>query len=133
MKDYVENVKEIRANNHPHHNCAQAVLVTFAEEMGLTEEQSRAMGQHFGAGMGCGSTCGVLTGAMMAMGGMGYSKQESALLLRDFMKVHGVIDCRSLLAQFQEKNEPHVKHCDNLIFEMVEYIANMEQAKHEGE
>ena len=48
-------------------NCCQAVLIPFAAECGLTEEQAFRLGSHFGAGMRCGSTCGALTGALMAL------------------------------------------------------------------
>lgn len=132
-KDYVESVKELRANNVPHHNCAQAILATFAEEMNLTLEQSRDMGAHFGGGMGCGSTCGVLTGALMTLGLLGYSKEEASILRRNFHYNHGSLDCRTLLAESAQRGENRSDHCDNLIFEAVEHIASLENAKNTKE
>lgn len=129
MKDFVQNVKDLRENNVPHHNCAQAITVTFAEEMGVTLEQARGMGAHFGAGMGCGSTCGVLTGALMTLGAMGYDKGESSLLLREFLQKHGSGDCRVLLAESAKRGESRACHCDGLIFEAVEFIARLEEEK----
>lgn len=133
MKDYVESVKYLRENNVPHHNCAQAILVTFAEEMGMTLEQARAMGQHFGAGMGCGTTCGVVTGAAMTLGGLGYPKPIAKEMIQQFLKRECSLECRDLLAEFAKnaKNSPqNISHCDRLIFEMVEYIQTLEQEKH---
>lgn len=132
MKDYVESVEYLRENNVPHHNCAQAILVTFAEEMGLTPEQARGMGAHFGSGMGCGSTCGVVTGAAMTLGGLGYPKPISQEMIHTFLSREGSLDCRDLLAEFaKKKDNTPVKgsHCDRLIIEMVAYIQNLEREK----
>lgn len=133
MKDYVQNVKDLRENNVPHHNCAQAILVTFSEEMNLTDDQTRAMGAHFGAGMGCGSTCGVLTGALMTLGLLGYSKEESSTLLRNFHHNHGSLECRTILAQIARLGIDRSTHCDNLIFEAVQHIASLENRKNTKE
>ena len=63
---HLEKARELRARTDVHFNCCQSVLVTFAREMGLTEEQAYALGQGFGAGMQCGSACGALTGGLAA-------------------------------------------------------------------
>ena len=50
-------------------NCCQAVLLSFAPELGLPEEKLMAMGACFGSGMGCmEETCGALCGAQIAQG-----------------------------------------------------------------
>ena len=59
------------AYHHKGFNCCQSVLVSFAADLGLTEEQAFALGSNFGAGMRMGSACGALTGALMALGLMG--------------------------------------------------------------
>lgn len=129
MKNHLESVQHLRANNTPHHNCAQAVLVTFAEEMELTHHQAYNMGAHFGAGMGCGSTCGVLTGAVMTLGMLGYTKSESTHLLNQFKEKHGYLDCKDLLLQCKNNNIPKSQHCDQLIFDAVEHLSKLEEEK----
>ena len=50
-------------------NCAQSVLTAFAEELGLTEDESLRVACAFGGGMGRQQlTCGAVTGAAMALG-----------------------------------------------------------------
>ena len=65
---HLEKAQELRARTDIHFNCCQSVLIPFARELGLTEEQAYAMGAHFGSGMHCGSACGTVTGALMALG-----------------------------------------------------------------
>ena len=50
------------------YHCSQAVLVAFADELGLTEQQALKLGGCFGAGMCKGEVCGACTGALMALG-----------------------------------------------------------------
>ncbi len=49
-------------------NCAQAVLLAFAEELCLSKETAAKIALPFGGGMARGETCGALTGALMALG-----------------------------------------------------------------
>ena len=44
------------------YNCAQSVLVPFADVLGIAEETLFKMGANFGAGMRTGSVCGAVTG-----------------------------------------------------------------------
>ena len=65
---HLEKAQELRARTDVHFNCCQSVLVAFAEDMGLTEQQAFDLGANFGSGMRCGSVCGTLTGALMVLG-----------------------------------------------------------------
>jgi C_GCAxxG_C_C family probable redox protein len=51
------------------YGCAQAVLASFAEDYGLSEEAALRISTGFGSGMGrlC-EVCGALTGAFMVIG-----------------------------------------------------------------
>lgn len=49
------------------YNCAQAVVMTFAEQLGLDIEMAAKISSGFGGGMHIGSTCGVVTGAFMVI------------------------------------------------------------------
>ena len=42
--EHMELARTLRANTEVHYNCCQSVLVTFAQEMGLTQEQAYALG-----------------------------------------------------------------------------------------
>jgi C_GCAxxG_C_C family probable redox protein len=50
-------------------NCAQAVLIPFARDRELGEDEGARIASSFGAGMGkMQETCGAVTGAFMALG-----------------------------------------------------------------
>lgn len=71
-------------------NCCQAVLLAFAEEMGMDEQTLKALGAGFGSGMGCmEGNCGALVGAVMADNLMN-SRRNAA-------------NARQILASFKEK------------------------------
>ena len=92
MSEYLQRAKELRAIVTPHYNCAQAVLLAFAEELGKSEEELRALGSGFGMGMGCTeATCGALCGASIVMGLLNQSGKPTAAIMRD------------ILQEFQEK------------------------------
>ena len=75
--DRMEQVKHLRTDpGGRHYNCAQSILVPFANEAGLGEEQAYQLGAMFGSGMNHGATCGVLTSALMLLGLKGYSAKE---------------------------------------------------------
>ena len=117
--DHMELARSLRANQETHYNCCQSILVTFAEEMGISKEQAFAMGAHFGAGMRHGSACGTLSGAMMVLGMTGHTEQESLALLRQFKETHSTTDCASLLRASHARGEVRKEHCDALVYELV--------------
>ena len=54
-----DRAEQAVAYKHGDCNCAQAVLLAFADELGRPEEELRALGSGFGMGMGCTeATCG---------------------------------------------------------------------------
>ena len=91
------------------YHCSQAVLVAFADELGLTEEQALKLGGCFGGGMCKGEVCGACTGALMALG-LKYGQSDiedmesrkktndvTAEFLDMFQKENGSYICRELL------------------------------------
>ena len=51
------------------HNCAQAIICTYADLIGIDEETGRNLGNAFGSGMGnMEGTCGALVGAGIVLG-----------------------------------------------------------------
>ena len=120
---HMEEVRAIR-NEGPgvHHNCCQSILVPFAKEMGLTEEQANSLGAHFGLGMRHGSVCGALSGAVMVLGAMGYGEKEANALIRTFQEKYGATDCATLLKASHDRGERRKDHCDGQVYLAVELL-----------
>ena len=91
------------------YNCAQSVLMTMCEHWNVENELIPKIASGFGGGIGrCGSVCGVLTGAVMALGikfGSNAAPAEkrrqvysvSGKLVKQFEKRHGTVYCRDLI------------------------------------
>ena len=123
--DKMEHARQLRAITEKHYNCCQSVLVPFAREMGLSEEQAYDLGAHFGSGMRHGSTCGALTGALMVLGAMGYGEDEARAMLQNFREKNGCTDCAHLLAAARERAEKKKPHCDRLVCECVQGLLDL--------
>ena len=117
-----EKAQSLRERKDIHFNCAQSVLVTFAQEAGLTEEEAFRLGGPFGAGMHRGSVCGALTGALMALGLAGVPQPTASALMAEFVKKHGSMECAQLLAKAKEAGVPKGEHCTGLVLEMVDFV-----------
>lgn len=102
-----EKALEYFDNNY---NCAQSVLVAFAPDAGLSEDESLRVACAFGGGIGRQQlTCGALTGAAMTIGlklGKGkldgddkkiLSYSKTMELFEEFKKMNGSTDCLKLL------------------------------------
>lgn len=127
--DRMEHVRALRNNTEVHYNCCQSILVPFAQEMGMTEEQAFALGAHFGAGMRHGATCGTLTEYLMVLGTLGYDAPQSAQLLRDFKAAHGSTDCAVLLKESHDRGMVKKDHCDDLVYEVAAYLEQLTAQK----
>ena len=119
---HLEKARQLRACTDVHFNCCQSVLVTFAQEMGLTEEQAYDLGSSFGSGMRCGSACGALTGGLMVLGMTHYPSEEVDSFRRKFLEDHGEINCAALLKKSHEAGIPRKEHCDGLVFDVVRML-----------
>ncbi len=132
MSKFVEKAKELRAITEIHYNCAQAVIVPFAEEVGITPEQAYRVAANFGAGMKMGSVCGAVTGGLMVLGLAG--KDDPAMAnafcrtIRD--NHHNCLECRDLLRINHEQGKEKKPHCDGMVYECV---ALAEKMIHDGE
>jgi C_GCAxxG_C_C family probable redox protein len=121
------------------YNCAQAVFTTFAEDLGLDRETAAKISSGFGGGMHLGGTCGVVTGAFMALGlkfGDGskriYDKNEE--FTEKFLERNPSIKCLDLLGadvrikeEFEKaKSEGLFKcTCGRLVKEACEILEEM--------
>ena len=75
------------------HNCAQAILHTYADMAGISEEAAMNIAGAFGGGMGnMEGTCGALVGAGLVLG----------LVNKD--KVKSMKQMRQIMTRFQDRN-----------------------------
>lgn len=87
------------------YNCAQAVLCSFSEELGVEESLLFRMAEGFGAGMGdMQGTCGALSGAYMAAGLLG----SSGGVEEGITKGQTYRTVREMTEAFREKNTSHI-------------------------
>ena len=83
------------------HNCAQAILHTYADVAGIDEEVAMDIANAFGAGMGnMEGTCGALVGAGMVLGMVNKDKAKSMKQMREimtkFQERNGATQCKLL-------------------------------------
>lgn len=90
-------------------NCAQAVLASFAEPLGLDTATAIRLATGFGVGMARGGACGAVSGAVMVLGlaggagGPGSAPAKAATYARAkefydrFIDLNGSIICRDLI------------------------------------
>ncbi|MFO7830160.1 MAG: C-GCAxxG-C-C family protein [Bacteroidales bacterium] len=94
------------------YNCAQSVIVSFADILNLKDETALRLAAGFGGGMGrMQQTCGAITGAFMVIGYLkgnyqqnGESEESRSItnqLIQDFstkfVQKHGSINCKALI------------------------------------
>ncbi|MBR5734689.1 MAG: C_GCAxxG_C_C family protein [Desulfovibrionaceae bacterium] len=80
-------------------SCAQALATTYADLVGLREEQAKALTSGFGLGMGRKQTCGSLTAGLMVLGLAGKG-DACAALMNAFEKKMGSTQCAFFVDQF---------------------------------
>lgn len=103
MKSIEERVAEIKDKHTRGYNCAQIVLCSYAEELGIDEETLFRISEGFGAGMGMGGmmqTCGAVTAMFMALG---LANSSGNLQVCD-TKPQTMKKVRELAAEFEQKN-----------------------------
>lgn len=128
-------------------NCAQSVIVSFADIMQIDEETALRLASGFGGGMGrMQETCGAVTGAFMVIGylrgkykqGDEEAKETTNLLIQEFSKqfaqIHGNINCKKLICfnlntpeGREEANQADVfnKKCSSFVKSAVEILENL--------
>lgn len=122
---HMEQVAALRARTDRHYNCAQAVLIPYAADMGLTEEQAMAVAENFGAGMRTASVCGAVTGGLMALGLMGKGEETARAFQRQFKEAAQNLDCAALLRAAHANGEEKKPHCDRMVFLAVDLVEEM--------
>ena len=100
-------------------NCAQAVVVAYKDELGLSRSEAMRMASAFGGGMSrLREVCGAMSGLCLVLGlltgyddpkdkdgkAMEYARVQQ--LAKAFEAENGAIVCRELLKRRQRRDEP---------------------------
>ena len=122
MGENVERKELAIQLKHNRHNCCQAVLGAFADEVSLSEDALRQLGAAFGGGMGrMEGTCGALVAAEMLLGLKRFEGRpvgrDAAALHKRFEELCGATICKDLKGR-----DTHVVlcECDDCIRHAVE-------------
>ena len=129
------------------YNCAQSVVLSFADDLKFSTELAQKMAAGFGGGMGkTQETCGAVTGAIMVLGLLKGEEvnnndelKASAYgavkdLSRDFVAEYKTTKCRDLIgcdlntpegaAKFKDENIM-VTICADCVKKAVEIVENL--------
>lgn len=115
-KDHSQKAAELFCNGC---NCAQAVLVAFAEDCGIDEKTAMKLSSSFGGGMGrLREVCGAVSGMFMVAGLLaGYESTDDKgkkdahykliqQLAHEFKEKNSTIICRDLLGELGKSTIP---------------------------
>ena len=123
------------------YNCAQAVMLAFADALDIPQQTLKAAGLPMGGGMGrLRQTCGGVSGAAITAGLLfpDYSKNEMYALVQELAKLfqakNGSINCGELLSgagvkadtlpQAEARTQQYYKKrpCPDLIYDAAEIL-----------
>lgn len=128
MSKYMEKARELRETTERHYNCAQSVLIPFADEAGISEELAFGIGANLGGGLKRGATCGAIAGGLVILGLFGIDNPaEYYKALKD--NHEGMLDCADLLQRNKELGREKKPHCDELVFECVGLVEKILKEK----
>lgn len=126
MNKYVKRAEQFRNDPSVHYNCAQAVLVAYAAECGISEGKAFQMGEHFGGGMRMAATCGAITGGLMVLGMLGGTEDQRRAFIAAMQDNHEkMTDCADLLKKNTQQGGTRKEHCDSMVYEAVENVAKV--------
>lgn len=111
------------------HNCAQAILHTYADVAGISEEAAMNIAGAFGGGMGnMEGTCGALVGAGLVLGLFNKDKVKSMKQMRQimtrFQERNGATQCK-LLKGVGTKNV--LRECPLCVADAAEFLEELIQ------
>lgn len=124
MSKFLEKAESLRNATDKHYNCAQSVLLSFASDIDLSDEQAFKISSNFGSGMKSGSVCGAVTGALMVLGFYGVEDPDTIRSFLNKIKTNhnSCLDCKDLLKQNADAGGDKKQHCDALVYECVKAV-----------
>ena len=121
MSKYLDRAKQLRAVVSPHYNCGQSVVIPFAEDAGLTEQQAMGICANCGGGLKRAFACGATTGGLVVLGLFGID--NPATYYQALRASHdGMLDCADLLRRNKALGGEKKPHCDALVYECVTLV-----------
>lgn len=127
--DRSEKAKDLFLSGY---NCAQSVVLSFADDLKFSKELAQKMAAGFGGGMGKQQeTCGAVTGAIMVLGLLkgeevnNNDELKSAAyggvkdLIRDFVAIYKTTQCRELIGCDLNTPEGSAKFKEEKILETI--------------
>ncbi|MCD4711598.1 MAG: C-GCAxxG-C-C family protein [Bacteroidales bacterium] len=127
--DRSEKAKDLFLSGY---NCAQSVVLSFADDLKFSKELAQKMAAGFGGGMGKQQeTCGAVTGAIMVLGLLkgeevnNNDELKSAAygavkdLIRDFVATYKTTQCRELIGCDLNTPEGSAKFKEEKILETI--------------
>lgn len=118
----LEETRALREDSKVHYNCCQAVVMSYAQDCGISQKTAAQLSAHFGAGMRCGATCGAVTGGLMVLGLLGKGEEEARRLMDAFRQKNSCLDCTGLLQKAAGAGEARKPHCDRMVYEVVALV-----------
>jgi C_GCAxxG_C_C family probable redox protein len=109
QKQKIMKKSQLAIENFKTLNCAQSVLLSYANELNLDEMTALKIAAGFGGGMAIAETCGAVTGAYMVLGmkvqgedkTIQEIKTETKTAVKKFNELfiakHGSLKCKKLL------------------------------------
>ena len=106
------------------HNCAQAVVCTYCDLVGLPEQTAEDIGGAYGSGMGnMEGTCGALVGAGMIVGlatkDRHLSRSRMKQVMACFQERNGATQCRLLKGVGTGKP---LRECPDCVADAAEFL-----------
>ena len=131
MSEFHDRAATLRATISPHYNCAQAVVVPFANAAGVDEETAMRFAAGFGGGMKRASVCGSITGGIMALGLFGLDDPKTLGEYHRALKERheGYLECADLLRINAAKGLEKKPHCDAMVLECVDLVEDILRRK----
>lgn len=136
MSKYLARAQELRAIITPHYNCGQAVILPFAEDLGIPGDLVMRFAANFGGGMKGGRLCGAVAGGATVLGL--YGLEDRAIVEEYYARLQRnhpeSLDCAPLLALNEQRGNPKKPHCDALVYECIRLCEEMlrERGKLQG-
>ena len=104
------------------HNCAQAILCTYADLAGIDEATAIRLAAPFGAGMGnMEGTCGAITGAGLVLGlaSKGPATKQMRQIMNKFQERNGATQCKLLKGVGTGKV---LRECSDCVADAAEFL-----------
>ncbi|MBQ6074529.1 MAG: C_GCAxxG_C_C family protein [Lachnospiraceae bacterium] len=131
MSAFAEKSQLLRDCAERHYNCAQAVVIPFAENAGINAETAIKFAAGFGGGMRRGSVCGAVTGGLMALGLYEIDDPPTIGEYHRRLKDNhdDILDCGELLRVNAGSGLPKKPYCDALVRECAALVEEILKEK----